>query len=119
MDPVRKTPSRSLAQGGQRTSVSDIPPEVARHLHRVPTLHELETQHRRNQRLVCLGVLAVLLTSMLLAGCTTTRPPASSWCDVNIPFRPTEESLAAMSDPEIADALSHNLFGQQACNWKP
>lgn len=65
-----------------------------------------------------LGVTA-LATALVLTGCSTTKPPATSWCDLNQPIRPTEASLAAMSDDEVAEALSHNTYGVRACKWKP
>lgn len=55
---------------------------------------------------------------VLLNGCATMTT-ADEWCLTNRPFRPTTASLAAMSDREIADALTHNEYGAKRCGWRP
>lgn len=64
--------------------------------------------------------LVFLLFALLtLLGCATTRPPVADFCDVAVPIRPTPETLAAMSDAEIEDALAHNRKGAALCGWRP
>lgn len=57
-------------------------------------------------------ILAAVIT---LAGCTTT----GGFCSVAKPIRLSEQTIAAMSDAEVADALRHNELGSKACGWKP
>jgi hypothetical protein len=69
--------------------------------------------------LLALYVVVLIGLAIFLGGCSTTKaPPSTSWCDLNKPFRPTEQSFAAMDDDEVAEALSHNKYGQKACGWR-
>ena len=35
------------------------------------------------------------------------------------PFRPSQATINAMSDQEVADMLAFNLKGKKLCGWKP
>ena len=66
------------------------------------------------------GLLAALcVVAVILAGCTTTGGAGGAFCDTAKPFRPTEQSVAAMSDPEVEEALAHNKHGERSCGWRP
>lgn len=54
-----------------------------------------------------------LLAVLALSGCVS----AGSFCDVARPFRPS--SVAALSDADVAAALTHNEKGAKLCGWKP
>jgi hypothetical protein len=56
-----------------------------------------------------------ILALVALAGCQTAK---GSLC-LSKPFRPSEQTRAAMSDAEVKDALEHNRLGQRLCGWKP
>lgn len=56
------------------------------------------------------------LTVLLLAGCV---PGGGDFCDIARPLRPTHETLAAMTDAEVAAALAHNRKGEALCGWRP
>lgn len=58
---------------------------------------------------------------LAIAGCATTapRPEPLTWCDLNQPFRPTQATLAVMTQAEVDEGLAHNLRGQRLCGWRP
>lgn len=59
--------------------------------------------------------ISMLSAALFLAGCTTT----GGFCSVAKPIRLSEQTIAAMSDAEVEDALRHNELGSKACGWKP
>lgn len=60
---------------------------------------------------------ALMLAAVLaLTACNTTR---GSFCGVSRPLRLSEQTVAAMSDSEVAAALAHNKKGAALCGWKP
>lgn len=60
--------------------------------------------------------ISMLCALLFLAACTTTR---GSFCEVSRPLRLSEQTVAAMSDSEVAAALAHNEKGAALCGWKP
>lgn len=61
-------------------------------------------------------MVKVIALALLLAGCTTAK---GTFCDIADPIRPSEQTLAAMTDQEVAAALAHNRKGAALCGWKP
>jgi len=59
---------------------------------------------------------SVILSVICLSGCATTK---GSFCAIAKPLRPSEATIAAMSDAEVADMLAHNEKGAKLCGWKP
>lgn len=60
---------------------------------------------------------ALTFAAMLaLAACT---PKGGTFCDIAKPLRVTEQTIAAMSDAEVAAALAHNEKGRALCGWRP
>ena len=57
----------------------------------------------------------ILVAAIALAGCTTT----GGFCSVAKPIRLSGQTVAAMSDAEVEDALRHNELGQKICSWSP
>ncbi len=66
----------------------------------------------RNSANVKIGLLACLL---LPTACQTT---GGSLCAVSKQFRPSQASINAMSDQQVADMLAFNLKGKKLCGWK-
>lgn len=60
--------------------------------------------------------IAALVVYVLLAACVTT---GGTFCDIAKPTRPSEATIAAMSNAEVDAALAHNRKGQALCGWKP
>ena len=58
----------------------------------------------------------LILAALLLAGCQT---PSGNFCDVAEPIRPSQATLAAMTDAEVEEALRHNELGAELCGWAP
>lgn len=59
----------------------------------------------------------VALASLLaLVACTT---PSAGFCAIAKPIRLSSEQIAALSDAEVRDVLSHNRKGQELCSWRP
>ena len=61
--------------------------------------------------LVAAGALLVCLT-----GCQT---PSGSFCQIASPIRPSAETIATLTDAEVAAILQHNEKGKRLCRWKP
>ena len=61
-------------------------------------------------------VARLILFTLLLAGCTTTR---GSFCDIEHPTRLSPATIDAMTETEVAAALAHNRKGAALCGWKP
>lgn len=53
---------------------------------------------------------------VFLAGCQTTQ---TGFCAVAEPRRYSTETIKAMSDEEVKEALEFNLLGQKLCGWAP
>lgn len=60
--------------------------------------------------------ITMLSALLFLAACTTTK---GSFCALSKPIRLSEQTVATMTDSEVADALRHNELGQKLCHWKP
>ncbi len=60
--------------------------------------------------------ITMLSALLFLAACTTTK---GTFCAISKPLRPSEATIAAMSDAEVADMLRHNEAGAKLCGWKP
>jgi uncharacterized lipoprotein YajG len=63
-----------------------------------------------------MGKTLILLACLALAGCQTAK---GSFCSVAKPIRPSKETIAAMTDAEVAAILSHNRKLQKLCGVKP
>ncbi len=61
-----------------------------------------------------MGKALVLASLLIAAGCTTT----GSFCQISKPLRPSDQTIAAMTDDEVKDVLAHNRKGQKLCGWK-
>lgn len=57
-----------------------------------------------------------LATLLALVACQTT---GGSFCDIAKPLRPSKETVAALTDAEVAALLAHNRKGQKLCGWRP
>lgn len=69
-------------------------------------------------------VKALILTTLLLAGCATVSQPVPGdprqiWCDTNTPRRPSLPTIEAMTRSEIDDLNTHNAKGAAWCRWTP
>lgn len=62
--------------------------------------------------------MKVLLLCLLLAACAKPLPQGT-FCDIEHPTRLSEQTINAMTDAEVEDALAHNLKGAKLCGWKP
>lgn len=67
-----------------------------------------------------LDLLAWLLVLIIFAlgasACTTT---GGSFCSIAKPIRLTGQTIAVMTDAEVAAVLAHNRKGAAICGWKP
>lgn len=57
-----------------------------------------------------------LVALAALAGCNTT---VGTFCAISQPLRLSKASVAALSDAEVKDVLTHNRKGERLCGWKP
>lgn len=64
-------------------------------------------------RLTCLALAALWLT----AGCSVSAK--GDFCAVSKPIRPSPETVASLTDAEVASILSHNEKGAALCRWRP
>jgi hypothetical protein len=53
-----------------------------------------------------MGQVAAIIAVLLIAGCQSI--PKGSFCDIAKPLRPTEQTIAPMSDAEVREVLAHN-----------
>ncbi|PSH68501.1 hypothetical protein CU102_12035 [Phyllobacterium brassicacearum] len=60
--------------------------------------------------------IALIASLMILTACQTI---GGSFCSISKPFRPSQATIDAMSDQEVADMLAFNLKGKKLCGWKP
>lgn len=60
--------------------------------------------------------IALALALLGLAGCQTS---GGNFCSVAKPIRPSAETIASLTDQEVAAILAHNQKGQRLCRWKP
>lgn len=63
-----------------------------------------------------MGKIALLSMLLVLAACQTT---GGSFCGVARAIRPSKETIATLTDAEVAAILAHNLKGRKLCHWKP
>lgn len=69
-------------------------------------------------------LLALFVISVLLFGCTSTKPTLdgsairSAWCSTNEPQRYTPEQRAVLTPEQKDAALKHNRRGADWCGWK-
>ncbi len=61
-------------------------------------------------------MVKVLILAIALAGCTTTK---GSFCQISDPIRPSQATIEALTDAEVAAILAHNEKGRALCSWKP
>lgn len=60
--------------------------------------------------------VAFLLSLLVLTACQHT---GGSFCSVAKAIRPSKETIATLSDAEVAAILAHNRKLQQLCGVKP
>lgn len=67
-----------------------------------------------------MGKIAVLAAvAFALTACqSTSGGKGGAFCDIARPSRLSAAAIAAMSDAEVAEALSHNRTGARLCGWK-
>lgn len=63
-----------------------------------------------------MGALKWLPIVLMLAACQHT---GGSFCAVSKAIRPAKETVAQLSDAEVAAILAHNKKGEKLCRWKP
>lgn len=56
-----------------------------------------------------------VILALILSACTTSR---GDFCKLSEPHSFSKEAIAAMSDEEVANELTHNLMGKEFCGWK-
>ncbi len=61
-------------------------------------------------------IIAIALFSIIV-GCTTI--PKGSFCSIADPIRPSQATIDAMSDAEVAAALAHNEKLTRLCGVRP
>lgn len=59
--------------------------------------------------------ILTLAALLALMACTTAK---GSFCEIAKPLRPSAETIAAMSDAEVAAMLAHNTKGAELCGWR-
>lgn len=66
-----------------------------------------------------MGIKALILLAVLLAGCTTTpaavSDPRRIWCDTSTPRR---DATADTPRGELDEINAHNAKGARWCGWK-
>jgi len=60
--------------------------------------------------------ILIVVALLALAGCQTAK---GGFCDIASPIRLSPETVAAMTDAEVKDALAHNRKGEKLCGWRP
>ncbi|QDZ10500.1 hypothetical protein FPZ08_06905 [Devosia ginsengisoli] len=60
-----------------------------------------------------ISLAAMMLMSVLLAGCATT---SGDFCDVASPIRPSVQDQ--VTDGTKRQIVAHNDYGSRACGWK-
>lgn len=63
-----------------------------------------------------MGKVIAVCGLLALASCAS---PSGTFCEVAEPIRPSADTVAAMSDAEVAATLKHNEVGQELCGWTP
>jgi hypothetical protein len=58
----------------------------------------------------------ILAAALALASCSTTK---GSFCQISKPLRLSGATIDAMTDAEVAAALSHNQKLQRICKVQP
>lgn len=53
-----------------------------------------------------------------LCGLAACASPQGSFCTISTPMRPSADTLAVMTDKEVAAILAHNERGAKLCGWK-
>lgn len=63
-------------------------------------------------------MVKVLALALILAivGCQSTK---GSFCAIAKPQRPSQATIEAMTDAEVAQALAALEKGQKLCGWRP
>lgn len=62
-------------------------------------------------------VRALILCGLLaLASCASS---GGTFCDIAEPRRLSAQTIAGMSEIEVANALAHNRKGEALCGWRP
>lgn len=59
--------------------------------------------------------ISMLSALLFVAGCPAAT---GSFCAISKPIRPSEATIAAMSDSEVSEVLAHNEKGAKLCGWK-
>lgn len=67
-----------------------------------------------------LDMLAWLLVLIIFAlGASACTTSGGSFCSIAKPIRLTGQTIAVMTDAEVAAVLAHNRKGEKLCGWKP
>lgn len=61
-------------------------------------------------------LLVLIIFALGASACTTT---GGSFCAIAKPIRPSAQTIAAMTDAEVAAVLAHNRKLQKLCGVKP
>lgn len=54
-----------------------------------------------------------------LISLTACQHAGGSFCAIAKPIRPSKETVAHLSDAEVAQILALNKKGQRLCGWRP
>lgn len=60
--------------------------------------------------------LILIAALCIMAGCQTV--PKGSFCQIAKPIRPSQHTIDAMSDHEVAELLSFLEKGKRLCGWR-
>jgi len=61
----------------------------------------------------------LLMLLIFLVGATACTTSGGSFCAIAKPIRPGQQTIADMTDTEVAALLAHNKRGQALCGWMP
>ena len=64
-----------------------------------------------------MGKIIALSLILAIAGCQTV--PRAQYCQIAKPQRPSQATIDAMTDAEVAQALSALEKGEELCGWRP
>lgn len=67
--------------------------------------------------MVTLRLAAAILLMLFVAACTVTA--RGDFCAISRPIRLSSETVATLSDAEVAAILQHNEKGAALCRWRP
>ncbi len=59
-------------------------------------------------------IIALMLSAVMMAGCSTT---GGNFCDLAAPIRPSSEDR--LTGGTASQLLAHNKTGEGRCGWRP